>query len=45
LPRFFCSISNSPTTTEAAVASSHHSPSPLEAQVVADHEFEIAVVC
>jgi hypothetical protein len=32
-------------TTEAVDASSRSSPSPLEAQVIADHDFENAVVC
>jgi hypothetical protein len=31
-------------TTEAAVISSRATPSPLEAQVIDDHDFEIAVV-
>jgi hypothetical protein len=43
-PAFSRSILSTPTTTEAAVVSSSATPSPLEAQVIADHEFEIAVV-
>jgi hypothetical protein len=30
--------------TEAVVVSSRATPSPLEAQVIADHKFEIAIV-
>jgi hypothetical protein len=36
---------SSPTITEAAVVSSRASLLPLEAQVLADHEFKIAIVC